>query len=98
MVRCGSEVVEQGEISMEGLKTEQQRTFQKDFLVTGIDPTGKDIMWNFRGEIFDSELNETFGPMFMQGEKFDKSIEGIGYHFRVSPDGSLSIDKMVYRK
>ncbi len=36
--------------------------------------------------------------MYMQGEKYDPSLEGIGYHFLIKEDKSVDIEKMVYKK
>ena len=97
-VICEGKDLAEGEISMKDLSTEDNRTYQKDFLITGINLQNKELMWNFRGEVFDSKLNEKYGPMYMQGVKFDDSITGIGYSFRINPDKSFEIDKEVYRK
>ena len=34
----------------------------------------------------------------MQGEKFDPSIEGIGYHIHIKEDKTAHIEKKVYKK
>lgn len=59
--------------------------------------SGGEIMWNFQGEIFDSKLDEKFEIMYMQGEKYGSSIEGLGYHIRINKDKSFDIEKKVYR-
>jgi len=35
--------------------------------------------------------------MYMQGEKYDPSIEGLGYHIRINKDKTADIEKRVYR-
>lgn len=34
----------------------------------------------------------------MQGEKYDSSLEGIGYHFRINKDKTADIEKKILRK
>ncbi len=72
--------------------------FQQELVITGMDLNGKEIMWNFQGEIFDSELGETFEIMYMQGKKYDSSLEGLGYHIRINEDKRAKIEKRVFRK
>lgn len=91
------ETLARGKIFLEDLSTEKKRTFQQNFVLSGVDFSEKEIMWNFRGEIFDSELIEKFEPMFMQGEKFDDSIEGIGYHIQIGKNKEFNIEKKIYR-
>lgn len=97
-VLVGGEILAQGKIEMIGLSTPEKRIFKQDLEITGLDPSDEKIMWNFQGEIFDSELNEKFEIMYMQGEKYDSSLEGIGYHFRIKKDKTADIEKKVYRK
>jgi hypothetical protein len=96
-VRAEGEILARGKIEMNALSSEENRVFQQELVITGVELDGKDIMWNFQGEIFDSELNENFEIMYMQGEKFDSSIEGIGYHIRIDNDKTAGIEKKVYR-
>jgi len=98
LVRGGDEILAQGEISMNDLSSEEKRIFQQELIIKGVDLKGMEIMWNFRGEIFDSELNEKFEIMYMQGEKYDPSIEGIGYHFHINNKKTVDIEKKVYRR
>lgn len=98
MVRGGGEILVRGNIEMRDLSSAEKRTFQKEFMITGADMIGEEIMWNFQGEIFDSELNEKFEIMYMQGEKYDSSLEGIGYRIRIKEDKTAGIEKQVYRK
>ena len=96
-VRAGGEILAQGKIEMNDLSSAEKRIFQQDLVLTGVDLNGEEIMWNFQGEIFDSELDEKFEIMYMQGEKFEDSIEGLGYHIRINNDKTAGIEKMVYR-
>jgi len=98
MVRGGGEVLAKGIIEMNGLSFAEKRLFQQDLVITGVDLTGEEIMWNFQGEIYDSELDEKFEIMYMQGEKYDPSIEGIGYHFHINNKKTVDIEKKVYRR
>jgi acetyl esterase/lipase len=83
-VRSGGKILAQGKIDMQDLSSEVKRMFQQELVITGVDLNGEEIMWNFRGEIFDSELDEKSEIMYMQGEKYDPSLEGIGYHIRIN--------------
>jgi len=98
LVRGGDEILAQGEISMNDLSSEEKRTFQQKLMITAVDLNGEEIMWNFRGEIFDSKRDEKFEIMYMQEEKYDPSLEGIGYHFHIKDDKTVDIEKKVYRK
>jgi acetyl esterase/lipase len=97
-VRCEGEILAQGTIEMTDLSSEEKRLFKQELVITGKDLNGKEIMWNFRGEIFDSELDETFEIMYMQGEKYDSSLEGVGYHIRINQEKRAGIEKRVYRR
>jgi hypothetical protein len=55
-------------------------------------------MWNFTGEIYDSQLNEKFDIRRMDGTDFDDKIEGIGFHVKIDETGQSKTDKMVYKK
>jgi len=98
MVRGGEEFLAQGNIEMKDLSSAEKRTFQKDFMIAGSDLTGEEIMWNFQGEIFDSELDEKFEIMYMQGEKYEPFLEGFGYYIRINKDKTAGIEKKVFRK
>jgi len=97
-IRCEGKILAEGEIFLNGMTTENNRTFQQNIVISGVDLSTKEIMWNFRGEIFDSILNEIIEPGQMQGIKFDNSIKGIGYHLSIDEDKSLHFEKKVYRK
>ena len=43
------------------------------------------------------ELDEKFEIMYMQGEKYGPSLEGLGYHIRINKDKTAGIEKNVYR-
>jgi len=98
IILCEGETLAQGEIALDDLSTEEKRAFQQNFVLSGVDLREKEIMWNFRGEIFDSELKEKFETMYMQGEKYDNSIEGIGFHIQIEKNSKSNIiKKRVYR-
>lgn len=96
-ILCEGETLAAGDIDLNNLTTEAGRTFQQDFVITGHDLTGKVIMWNYRGEIFDSLLDETFEIMYMQEEAYDPSIQGIGYHIHIDDRQNSRIEKKVFR-
>jgi acetyl esterase/lipase len=91
-------VLDNGEINLNDLSVNGNRTFQKEIIISGMDLQNKKIMWNFRGMIFDSELSEKFEPMYMQEEIFNDTIEGIGFNIHIGKDRSFKIDKVVFRK
>ena len=97
-IRCEGKILAKGEIFLNGLTTEENRTFQQNVVISGVDLNTKEILWNFRGEIFDSELDGIIEPGQMQGIKFDNSIKGVGYHLSIGEDKSLHFEKKVYRK
>jgi acetyl esterase/lipase len=97
-VRSEGAILAQGKIEMNDLSSDEKRMFQQELVITGMDLNDTEIMWNFRGEIFDSELDETFEIMYMQGEKYTPSVEGIGYHFHINADKTVYIEKKVFRK
>ena len=78
MVRGGGEVLVRGNIEMNDLSSADKRMFQQEFMITGADMAGEEIMWNFQGEIYDSTIDEKFEIMYKQGEKYDFSLEGNG--------------------
>jgi acetyl esterase/lipase len=96
-IQCEGKILASGEIHLNGLTTEAGRTFQQDFVLTGADLKGKKIMWNYRGEIFDSELDDTFEIMYMQEETYDPSIQGVGYHIHIDKNNKTGIEKKVFR-
>ena len=98
MIRCGDQVLSRGTIDLTYLSNEEKRTFKKDIEITGIDLTSREMMWNFRGEIFDSKLNEKFEIMRMDGNDFSEDIEGIGFHIKIDETRSTKSEKKVYKK
>jgi hypothetical protein len=98
MIRCGDQVLSRGTIDLTDLSNEEKRTFKKDIEITGIDLTSREMMWNFRGEIFDSRLNEKFEIMRIDGNDFSEDIEGIGFHIKIDETRSTKSEKKVYKK
>ena len=96
-IRCEGETLANGIISLRDLSSEKKRIFEKQFTISGVDLTDKLLLWNFRGEIFDSEINEVFEPGFLQNEIFEDSIKGLGYDIIIGSDKSIKINKKVYR-
>jgi hypothetical protein len=97
MIRCGDKTLAQGEINLPDLSTPEKSTFKKDIKITGIDLTNRELMWNFRGEIFDSKLNQKIEIMRRDGTDFDDKIEGIGFHITIDESGQSKTDKIVYK-
>ena len=96
-IKCEGETLANGKISLKDLSTDRKRIFEKQITISSTDLTDKLILWNFRGEIFDSEINELFEPGFLQNEKYDKSIRGIGFDIIIKSDKSVKINKKVYK-
>jgi acetyl esterase/lipase len=96
-VLAGGEILSRGKIEMIDLSTAEKRIFQQDIELAGVDLAGEKIMWNFQGEIYDSNLDEKFEIMYMEGETYDSSLDGVGYHIRINEDKKASIEKMIYR-
>ncbi len=96
-VMCDGKTLASGLIDLTDLSIDQNRIFQKEIKIKDIDLTDKLILWNFRGEIFDSDLNKTFEPGFLQNEKYNKSIKGIGFDIKLEKGKSVVIKKKVYR-
>ncbi len=98
IIRCGNQILTRGSIDLADLSTEEKRTFKKDIEITGIDLTGREIMWNFNGEIFDSILNEKFELMRMEGTDFSEDIEGIGFYIKIDENKYIQSEKRVHKK
>jgi len=98
MVKAGNKILYRGNIQMDDLSSKDRQTFRQDFILKVSDLDGKEIMWNFQGEIYISLFDKPYPVMFMQGEKYDSDIESVGYHFRINKDNTIDIEKKVYRK
>ncbi len=98
LIKSEGKIFVQGEINLSDLSTEEKRTFQQKVMLSGVDLSDKEILWNFQGEIFDSVINQKFESMYMQGVKFDNSIVGVGFHIYINEDTSFNIEKKVYRR
>jgi acetyl esterase/lipase len=98
VVRSGDKILHRGTIQVDDLSQKDKQTFFRKFDIEEADLSGKDIMWNFQGEIYISLFDKPYPIMYMQGEKYDSDIEGVGYHFRIKKDMTVSIEKRVYRK
>ena len=83
---------------MESLSSRDTQTFFQKFDVEEADVSGKEVMWNFQGEISISLSDKPYEIMYMQGEKYNSDIEGVGYHFRIKKNKTVEIVKKVYRK
>jgi hypothetical protein len=98
MVRAGDRILHRGKIQIDDLSAKDKRLFRQDFMLEESDLAGKDIAWNFQGEIDISLFAEPYAPMFLQSEKYDSDIEGVGFHFRINKDRTVDIEKKVYRR
>jgi acetyl esterase/lipase len=98
MVRAGDKILQRGNIQVDGLDSKDKQLFRQDFILDESDLAGKELAWNFQGEIHISLFDEPYPIMFMQSEKYDSDIEGVGFHFRVNKDKTIHIEKKVYRK
>lgn len=98
MVKAGNNILHRGNIQMDDLSSKGTNTFIEDFELDETDLVGKNIMWNFQGEIYVSFFEEPCQLMYMQGEEYDPDIVGVGYLFRIHKDKTVDIEKKVYRK
>jgi acetyl esterase/lipase len=97
-IKCGSEILAKDLISMKDFSVGENRIFQKQVTFSSTDLTNKLLLWNFRGEVFDATMKEVFEPGQLQNEKFDQSIEGVGFDLIINSDKSIRVIKRVYRK
>lgn len=97
MVRCGEQVLAQGTIDLADFSRPENRVFERVIDLNSFRLDSDQVMWRFRGEIYDAKLNQKFEPMVMQGEKLDEAIEGVGYQVSISDDGDIRTQKMIYR-
>jgi len=98
LVKTGGKILHRGDIQMDDLCSEDKRTFIQKFEINEADLDGKEIMWNFQGEIYLCIFDQPYPLMYMQGEKYDSDIEGVGYLFRIYKDMKVDIEKKVFRK
>jgi len=98
MVRAGDKILLRGNIQVDDLSSKDKQLFRQDFMAEESDLAGKEIAWNFQGEIHISLFDKPEPIMFLQGEKYDSGIEGVGFHFRINKDNTVNIEKKVYRK
>jgi len=98
MVRAGDKILLRGNIQVDDLSSKDKQFFRQDFMAEESDLAGKEIAWNFQGEIHISLFDKPEPIMFLQGEKYDSGIEGVGFHFRINKDNTVNIEKKVYRK
>jgi hypothetical protein len=47
--------------------------------------------------VYDAGLDKKFGPMVMQNEKWEDTIEGVGYSININENGDIHTEKKVYR-
>jgi acetyl esterase/lipase len=98
LVKAGDKILYRGNIQIDDLSSKDKQIFRQDFVLEESDLEGKEIMWNFQGEIDISLFDQPYPVMFMRGEKYDSDIEAVGYHFRINTDKTVDIEKKVYRK
>ena len=96
-IMCEGKTLAAGYISLPDLSSPEKRTFEKQITIAGVDLTNRLILWNFRGEVFDSEINEVIEPGQLQNEKYDKKIKGVGFDLMIGPDQSVQFTKKVFR-
>ena len=98
MVRAGDKILYRGDIQVDDSSSKDKQLYRQDFVLEESDLAGKEIFWNFQGEIHISLFDKPYEIMFLQGEKYDSDIEGVGYHFRINKDSTVNIEKKAYRK
>jgi acetyl esterase/lipase len=98
IIRAGDKILYSGNIQVDDLSSQGNQVYRQDLVLDESDLTGKELAWNFQGELRISLFDGPFPAMFMQGEKYDSGIEGVGFHFRVNRNGTVDIEKKVYRR
>jgi acetyl esterase/lipase len=98
LVKTEEKVLYSGNIQIDDLSSKDKPLFVQKFEIEDAGLDGKEIMWNFRGEINISLSDESIPVMLMRGEKYDPEMEGVGYHFRIKKDLNVDVEKKVYRK
>ncbi|UCG63151.1 MAG: hypothetical protein JSV52_07690, partial [Candidatus Zixiibacteriota bacterium] len=97
-VHSGLDIFWEGVLSLPDLTADEGRTVQQEVTVSSTNLDSLVIEWNFRGVIYDSKLGKKYGPLMSERELLDSTIEAVGFHIQVNPDGTLATDKRVYRK
>lgn len=97
-IKCGDETLATGDISLKDFSLDENRVFQKQVSFSADDLSNNLILWNFRGEVYDSDFNVIFEPGQLQNELFNENIEGVGFDLIIAPDQSIKFIKKVYRK
>jgi acetyl esterase/lipase len=96
-ILCDGKVLAGGQISLTDLSTLPGRQFKKEFIIGGDTPINKVIMWNYRGEIYDSKLDKKFEFMKMARVEYEQDVKGIGFEIDISDDGDAEMTERVYR-
>jgi len=96
-IRSGGEILAKGMISLKDFSMKKNRVFQKQVTFLSTNLSDKLILWNFRGEIFDSDMDILFEPGQLQNETFDADITGVGFDIIIDSDRSIKVNKKVFR-
>lgn len=97
-VYSGLDIFWEGILNLPDLSAEKGRTIQQEVTVSSTNLDSLVVEWNFRGVLYDSQLDKKYGPLKSEHELLDSTIEAIGFHLQVNPDGTLDMEKKVYRK
>ena len=96
-VKSGNKLVTKGNIFLNGLETEEDRTFKTTIAsLDTIDLANNGLEWTIKGSIYDSEFKETFPLSSMNMSTFGKPIEGIGFSINLKENKSIYIRNMVF--
>ncbi|MDH4273245.1 MAG: prolyl oligopeptidase family serine peptidase, partial [Candidatus Aminicenantes bacterium] len=98
MMKCAGRTLVRGTIDMPDLSTKEKRTFRQEFVISGANLIGSEVLWNFQGEVFDAALQEKFEYMRAEGTEFDETIAGLGFIFTITTDKSVTVGPKVFRK
>ena len=89
LVRCGDETLISGTLDLRDLSAAERRVFEKEVDLPGRKLASEEIIWRFRGELYDARLNRKYEPIVMSVEKWNEAMEGIGYEIVVSANGDI---------
>ena len=97
MVRSGEHVFAEGRIDLSDLSTPEGRSFDAEIDLQGLDLTGQEILWRFRGEIYDATLAKTIEPQMLRSTRWTQSLRAVGYRITITPSGDLRPVELVER-
>ena len=97
-VRFKGKILAGGDIKINDFSTKESLIFTEDLVIEAEEMIGNELLFNFVGQIYDSEIDLKYEPMFMQGTILDETVKGVGFTINIYANGEFEIKKRVYRK